>query len=312
MYQFIVNPSAGSGRGFRVWKKLERQLEKDGQEYRVFFTEREGDAAETAKLLTADKTESKILVVVGGEGTYNEVLNGISVQGMLTLGYVPAGHRNALSRGFQSFWKLNRQIKQILHPKYYELMNYGVLTSGGDEIFNRRFAGRCGVGLDGAICHNLLCSPIGKQMRRFHMSRVLKLMLGMKQLMLFRPAKGYIVFDGTRRVEFDHLYFITFHVNRFRSYGKKNGGKKTQAVSDNGKMRVYIANSSRKINLFPIMTDVIMGVRKKERGVRVYECDEATVHLERPLAVHVDGESCMCQQDLVVRCIQKQIRVISS
>ena len=83
MYQFIVNPSAGSGRGFRVWKKLERQLEKDGQEYSVFFTEREGDAAETAKLLTADKTESKILVVVGGEGTYNEVLNGISVQGML-------------------------------------------------------------------------------------------------------------------------------------------------------------------------------------------------------------------------------------
>lgn len=189
-------------------------------------------------------------------------------------------------------------------------MNYGVLTSGGDEIFNRRFAGRCGVGLDAAICHNLLCSPIGKHMRRFHMSRLLKLMLGMKQLMLSKTAKGYIVLDGVKRVEFDHLYFITFHVNHFDKGDRNRNKKKNQAAPDNGKMRVYIANSSRKANLLPIMTDVIMGVRKKERGVRVYECEEVAVHLEHPLAVHVDGESCMCQQDLVVRCIQRQIRVI--
>ena len=58
MYQFIVNPSAGAGRGFRIWKKLERQLEKENLEYRVFFTERKGDAAETAKILTADKEDS--------------------------------------------------------------------------------------------------------------------------------------------------------------------------------------------------------------------------------------------------------------
>ena len=90
MYQFIVNPSAGAGKGYRIWKRLERQLENDSQEYRVFFTERQGDAAEIARVLTADKEEAKILVVVGGEGTYNEVLNGVSFKGMITLGYVPA------------------------------------------------------------------------------------------------------------------------------------------------------------------------------------------------------------------------------
>ena len=91
MYQFIVNPSAGAGRGYLIWKRLEWQLEKERQEYRVFFTENQGDAAEIARKLTADKASAKILVVVGGEGTYNEVLNGVSFQGPLTLGYVPAG-----------------------------------------------------------------------------------------------------------------------------------------------------------------------------------------------------------------------------
>ena len=77
MYQFIVNPGAGAGRGYRIWKRLEHQLEMNSREYRVFFTEHQGDAAEIARVLTAEKDEAKVIVIVGGEGTYNEVLNGV-------------------------------------------------------------------------------------------------------------------------------------------------------------------------------------------------------------------------------------------
>ena len=85
MYQFIVNPAAGTGRGYRIWKKLERQLENDSEEYQVYFTEYQGDAAEFARCLTADRDTAKIVVVVGGEGTYNEVLNGLSFKGLSKL-----------------------------------------------------------------------------------------------------------------------------------------------------------------------------------------------------------------------------------
>ena len=66
MYQFIVNPSAGNGRGYHVWKRLERQLDNDSQEYQVFFTENQGDAARLARDLTSEKNDPKVLVVVGG------------------------------------------------------------------------------------------------------------------------------------------------------------------------------------------------------------------------------------------------------
>lgn len=308
MYQFIVNPSAGAGRGYRIWKMMERQLENDSQEYRVFFTERQGDAAEIARVLTADKTEAKILVVVGGEGTYNEVLNGVSFHGLVTLGYVPAGVRNALAKGAQSRIKLKRQIKRVLHPKYYKMMNYGVLTSGGDEIFNRRFGGRCGIGLDAAICHNLLCCSRKHQMDKLKLNRVLNSVVGLKQLFWAKPVKGYILFDGVKRVEFSHIYFITFLVCDDKKNKKGTSGQE----SEGGKMRVYVANSSKKSRMLPILMDVVMGVRKKERCVRMYECSEASVHLSRPLAVHVDGESCMCQQDMEIRCIPKRVRMIGS
>lgn len=309
MYHFIVNPSAGTGRGYHIWKRLERQLENDSQEYRVFFTEQQGDAVQIAKALTADKDEAKILIVVGGEGTYNEVLNGISFKGMITLGYVPAGFRNALSNGFQSYWKVNRQSRRILHPKYYNLTDYGVLTCGGDEIFNRRFAGRCGIGLDAAICHNLLCCSARPQICRFHMEKALNFFLGLKQLMLAKPVKGYIVFDGVKKVEFSHIYFITFKIGKEKAK-KKKGQEHTE--TDGGKMMVYVASCSKKRKMIPMLKDLTMGVRRRERGIRIFECSEASIHLGRPLAVHVDGESCMCQQDMEIRCIPKKIRMIGS
>ncbi len=307
MYQFIVNPSAGAGRGYRIWKRLERQLENEGHEYRVFFTERQGDACEIAKVLTADREESKILVVVGGEGTYNEVLNGISFKGTVTLGYLPAGFRNALSKGFQSFWNVKRQSRKILHPRYFRMMDYGVLTSGGDEIFNRRFAGRCGVGLDAAICHNLLCCPVRRQMSHMHFYGLLNFFLGLKQLALAKPTSGYMILDGVKKVEFSHIYFITFQMS-----GDDVKKKKSCQESESGKMRVYVGSSSKKRKMVPILMEVIMGIRKKERGVRTFECSEASIHLGRPLAVHVDGESCMCQQEMEIRCIPKKIRMIGS
>lgn len=309
MYQFIVNPSSGAGRGYLIWKRLERQLEKEGQEYRVYFTERQGDAADIARNLTADKEEAKILVVVGGEGTYNEVLNGASFKGMLTMGYVPVGFRNALSRGFQSVWDVKRQIKLILHPKYYRMLDYGVVTCGDDEdIFSRRFAARCGIGLDAAICHNILCCPARRRMCHFHMTKLLYFFLGLKQLILAKPVKGYMILDGVKKVEFNHLYFISFSIRR--ELGKR---KKTEDNSDSdGRLTVFLANSSKKRKMIPILLDVIVGIKKKERGVRIFECREASIHLGRPLAVHVDGESCLCQQDLQIRCINKKIRMIGS
>ena len=46
------------------------------------------------------------------------------------------------------------------------------------------------------------------------------------------------------------------------------------------------------------------------RGVRFYRCKEMAVHVDRPLPVHVDGESCFCQTDIHLRCVEKKLRMI--
>lgn len=91
MYYFIVNPNAHGGRGKKIWRKLERQIHKSGIHYEAFQTEAPGDARRMAAELTANMQEPATIVAVGGDGTVNEVLNGLAISDLLTVGYIPTG-----------------------------------------------------------------------------------------------------------------------------------------------------------------------------------------------------------------------------
>ena len=102
MYNFIVNPKAGSGKGLRIWKAIARYMDSHNIEYEVFLTEGIGDARTRGK--AADRgshDEPRYIIAVGGEGTMNEVLDGVSFHGPLSLGYIPAGSGSGLARSLR-------------------------------------------------------------------------------------------------------------------------------------------------------------------------------------------------------------------
>ena len=101
MYYFIVNPNAHGGRGKKIWRKLERQIIRSGIRYEAYQTEEPGDARRIAAALTADMQEPATIVAVGGDGTVNEVLNGLAISERLTFGYIPTGYGNDLARGLK-------------------------------------------------------------------------------------------------------------------------------------------------------------------------------------------------------------------
>ena len=79
MYYFIVNPSANRGHGEKVWRKLECLLRHSEVEYEVYLTQMSGDAARFASQLRENSREPCVIVAVGGDGTVNEILNGLSL-----------------------------------------------------------------------------------------------------------------------------------------------------------------------------------------------------------------------------------------
>lgn len=307
MYYFIVNPNARRGAGEKIWRKLESQLMSAGVDYEVRLTEKLGDAKAFAEELTERFQEPRVIVGVGGDGTVNEILNGMSFEGQVTLGYIPAGSGNDLARSLRLPKNPRRCLKKILNPRYHKCLDYGILSYGEGEPEYRRFMVSCGMGMNAAVSQDLLEVRKHKKPRFFKPGRLSYVILGLKHLILARPVKGYLILDGVKKVEFNHIYFIASHIHPFEGGGFRFAPK---ADCSDGYLEICVVHNKAKRRLVPILLDALIGRMGHHRGVRFYGCREVQIHTERPMPVHVDGESCFCQTDIHLRCVEKKIRMM--
>lgn len=93
---FIVNPTAGAGRGRVRWERFRRELERVGLAGEAVFTTRAGEAMQIARERAGGY---EVLLAVGGDGTAFEVASGLLAAGnsQCALGVVPVGTGNDIS-----------------------------------------------------------------------------------------------------------------------------------------------------------------------------------------------------------------------
>ena len=104
MFHIVYNPIAGKGRSARFRAELEPRLAALGVAHRFYETHRHGEAVEIVRKLTEAAGGSEIdIVAMGGDGTLNEVLNGMTDPGRVRLGVIPCGSGNdfATAAGIQ-------------------------------------------------------------------------------------------------------------------------------------------------------------------------------------------------------------------
>ena len=75
MLHVIINPAAGSGRAGRRWPEFEAEIARHGYDVQPNFTFGPGDATRLARQLALEG--ARTIVCVGGDGTANEVINGL-------------------------------------------------------------------------------------------------------------------------------------------------------------------------------------------------------------------------------------------
>ena len=96
---FIVNPAAGRGKCFRKWAHLEDLLHEHASfAFAVRLTRKPGDAENFA--ITAIQEGFERIISVGGDGTVNEIINGIAGTNV-QIGILPFGTGNDLARILQ-------------------------------------------------------------------------------------------------------------------------------------------------------------------------------------------------------------------
>jgi len=152
--RLIVNPAAANGAVGKNWPRLCDFLQAEGAEFDAVLTEEPGHATLLARQALDDGFRT--IVAVGGDGTVNEVVNGLVEEGTVdpevALGIVPCGTGADFTRTLDIPRDYVEACRHLLRLET-RLVDLGKVTCvcEGREV-ERYFINAAGLGFDGEVC----------------------------------------------------------------------------------------------------------------------------------------------------------------
>jgi YegS/Rv2252/BmrU family lipid kinase len=150
----VINPNAGSRKGEKDWPKIAELLDEYGFKYKTVFTENRNHAID----LTASALNEgfRKIIAVGGDGTMNEVVNGIFRQkacssNEVIIGMIPVGTGNDWGRTYEMPKKYRKAIKVIMKDYRFTQDVGHVSYYDQDEKQERYFVNVSGMGYDALV-----------------------------------------------------------------------------------------------------------------------------------------------------------------
>lgn len=307
MFYFIINPHSSSGGGLSAWKKVEKELRDKNIPYRYYYTRKPGDARIFADKLTA-RRKNITIVILGGDGTVNEVINGIHDFQNVTLGYIPAGSSNDLARDTGIPADALEALHHILNPCHTVFMDIGEITYfDGNDAKRRKFAVSCGIGFDAAVCHEALHSSIKDVLNRMHLGKLTYLGIALKQLIRAPKTECRIYFDKASPITLPRFLFVTSMIHRY-----EGGGFQFCPDADfsDGMIDTCAVGNLCKLKIPFILPSGFTGKHLRYKGINAYRSRSMRIVSTTRLPVHCDGESCGCHWEILVTCRKEQIHMI--
>jgi YegS/Rv2252/BmrU family lipid kinase len=280
----IVNPNAGKGKGSRDWDLILKHLKNKGLDCGELFTEAKGDAIFLAS--KALKDGFRKIIAVGGDGTLNEVLNGVFASEAcpstdVTLALIPVGTGNDWGRmfGIPSDYEKAAGIiaegKKMLHDT-------GIVSyQNGDKIQERYFINIAGLGFESVVVKRT-----NYQKDRGHGGKAIYFYNLLMSLLSYKNTQAEIIIDGVRKNS--RVFSINVGNGRYCGGGMR---QTPDALPDDGLLDVTVINGIGKIEIIRNLNILYDGTILSHPKIDGYKCRNLKVSSDSMLWVEADGES---------------------
>lgn len=306
MYYIIVNPASRSGKGIRIWRESIRPaLKAEAVPYEVSFSEQEGDVSILAQKAAAAMTPDDLLIILGGDGTFNEALQGIPDPGGVTFGYIPTGSSNDLARDLGIPKDPKKALDLILHDGSPFAMDMGTVDYGDGCV--RRFAVSCGIGFDAAVCEEAMHSRLKKSFNKIGLGKLTYLGIALKQLFFAKKAHCELTLDGRPPVRINRFLFVTGMIHRY-----EGGGFRFCPGADpaDGMLDLCAVGDIPKLLVLFALPTAFFGRHYLFKGITPYRAYRFSIKSSVPLWVHTDGEVTRRTNSFSVSCERRKLRII--
>lgn len=311
----IINGNASTGRAARLRGELEKILKESGAEYEFHETHGPGDARELARALSLS-AKKKSIWVIGGDGTLNEVVNGLVINNTLTFGVVPAGSGNDFARGMGLPGDSVKALKKLLQTGEIASFDVGQLELIDNHLLDReetgnfcpitiRFAGSSGCGYDADVCYEVDHSRMKKLLNKLHLGKIVYLLIAIKQV--FRNPRSHVtMIQGGISRSFHDVVFISFMNHVYEGGGLKMA---PNANPKDGKISVVMANGVSRLRVLTLLPSLLYGGHIRHNGVQTFETEELEILSDQPLRIHTDGEVLYSSRHFRVSCCPVRLRM---
>lgn len=305
MYHFIINPNSRSSRGLFLWEKIKSRLEEKNIEYLSHITSHSKDASKIVSEITINNTKTIIIVVLGGDGTLNEVINGVTSFKNVILGYIPIGSSNDFARSLRLSTKPLEALNTILNPKYFKSIDYGILTT--DEG-TKNFIVSSGIGYDASVCLEINHSPIKKLLNKIGLGKFTYAALGIKQIFDYKPSDTTIILNDQEKILVKNMLFCSIHNLKY-----EGGGFLFCPHADctDNTLDICVVENVSILKILLLLPLAFFGKHLLFKGIKNYKCNKIVVFSNSALPVHTDGEPIKKQIEISATCSKEKIRIIT-
>ena len=306
MYNFIVNRTSGGGKSQKIWGEVEQELHRRNTIFAVYFTEYFGHAGELAEMICSQDEDEIYLIVVGGDGSVNEVINGMHHFEKVKFGYIPTGSGNDFGRGLQIKGTATENLNHILDATEVTQMDIGEVWWKNCSK-PRHFAISSGVGLDADVCKAALHSRLKKVLNKVGMGSLTYLLLTVKALFSMPTTNAKIIYDGNTTNTFSKMICIVGMNHRYEGGGVPMA---PQAVAFDGLLSVCCIYGISRLRAFFLLPLLVIGKHEKLQGFEVHNCMEFELEISRPMALHADGENCGDVKHMKFKCLKGKLNMV--
>ncbi len=304
MYIFIVNPTAGHGGARKAYSKITKTEEFKQVESQCYFTEYFGHAEQIAEQLATNFSETiTCVIVIGGDGTLHEVLNGLP-EPVVPVSFIPVGSGNDFARGSGIKGKpvdiFQRIIRQNSSP--YWLGCYQEKGKSPRNIVNS-----IGFGFDAEIAKAVNRSKYKKLLSVFFLGKISYVIALIQVLFYYKPMNIEIIADG-KKYMLSNCWMVTIAHHPFYGGGMKIiPDAKVQAdISP-----VLLLHSISKWKVLGLFMTVFSGKHVNFNEVELFEASRIEIRSKKSIPYQVDGQTSECFSCVITKH-QEAINIVGA
>lgn len=281
----VCNPIARMGKMLKHWSDVQKVLNEHEIEYDFAFTRANNHAIE----ITQEKIKEgyRKFVVVGGDGTINEVINGIFTQKnvdptTITFGLIPLGTANDWARTHQIPNDYRKAIR-LLKTGQKKTQDIGLATFHRDGVTRRRYFNNvAGMSYDAFVVKYI------EEHGNRNMNKLKYVYYILHCLFMFKLPKARINYENNEHT--GKVYTINVGICKYNGGGLR---LVPQAIPDDGKFALTIAKKLSKwqviANMYRFYTGTI-GNMKQVIAINTESDIEVTGNESDKILLELDGE----------------------